>query len=380
MSRSELVCRAVRMILAGALDQGDEARLAARLGLSGRHLRRMFLTHLGVTPDGLARSCRTHFARRLLDDTDVSVTEIAYMAGFGSVRQFNRDCLQIFRATPSELRAGHCSPERGAADGGLMLRLWFTGPLDWDALTSFLAERAVPGVEDVDGRTYRRTIMVEGDPGLLELDLGGRDHLLLRLHLPHWAALTHLTAKVRRIASLDEDLGAPTRSLRADPLIEPFLARRPGIRIPGSWDPFEVGVAAIFSQGLSAKESREVIRRLVGRFGDPAPGLASFRLTHTFPNSRTLANAGPELEAIGLSRHQAQTIAAYASAVERDMIRFDDSISGDQLISSIKEIPGVTASTAEYIALRMGEPDTFPIDDPVLQGRLSKSPAGSALH
>src|SRR5215831_1830123 len=200
---SELVCRAVRMILAGALDHGDEAELGARLGLSGRHLRRLFKTHLGFTPGGLARSCRVHLARRLLDETDISVTDIAYMAGFGSVRQFNRDCARVFRATPIQLRARRTRSERAAADGGLTLHMGFAGPLDWEALTAFLAQRAVPGVEDVAGRSYRRTIVVEGGPGLLELQPGGRDQMQLRFYLPYWGELMHLAARARRIVSPD---------------------------------------------------------------------------------------------------------------------------------------------------------------------------------
>ena len=185
---------------ARALDEAGEACLAARLGLSARHLRRLFMTQLGITPDELARSHRAHFARRLLDDTDLSITEIAFTAGYGSARQFNRDCLRIFRATPSHLRAARSSPARLAADGGLTLRLRPSAALDWEALAAFLADRAVPGTEHVDGLTYRRTIDVDGDPGVLELGPGGQGYLQLRLHLPHWAGLVHLVVRARRIA------------------------------------------------------------------------------------------------------------------------------------------------------------------------------------
>lgn len=181
-----LVCRAVQHILDGALDDGTEAELGARLGMSGRHLRRLFVTHMGVTPDGLARSARTHFARRLLDDTDLTITEIAYAAGFGSLRQFNRACRDVFRTPPRALRAKRRKTDRLVADGGLSVRLTFRGQLDWDAMAAYFAARAIPGVEHVSDRTYRRTVMVDGDPGVLELFPGGDDHLVLRVHLRHW--------------------------------------------------------------------------------------------------------------------------------------------------------------------------------------------------
>jgi AraC family transcriptional regulator, regulatory protein of adaptative response / DNA-3-methyladenine glycosylase II len=141
----EFVCRAVRLILDGALDGGNEEDLARRLGVSSRHLRRLFLDHLGVTPDGLARSARVHFARRLLDDTDLTVTEVAFAAGFGSLRQFNRACQDIFRDSPRALRARRRKTDRLVADGGLLLRLGFLGPLDWEAMLGYFAAHAIPG-------------------------------------------------------------------------------------------------------------------------------------------------------------------------------------------------------------------------------------------
>ncbi len=157
----EFVCRGVRLILEGALDRGSEDDLARRLGISARHLRRLFSAHLGVTPDGLARSARAHFARRLLDDTDLSVTEIAFASGFGSLRQFNRACRGVFRDTPRGLRARRRKADRLVADGGLPLRLSFVGQLDWPALLDYFASRAIAGVECVDATTccYARTCL-----------------------------------------------------------------------------------------------------------------------------------------------------------------------------------------------------------------------------
>ena len=369
----ELVCRGVRLIVDGALDEGTEASLAARLGVSARHLRRIFTTYVGVTPDGLARSCRAHFAHRLLDDTGLSVTEVAFAAGYGSTRQFNREFKRIFRGTPSQLRTdGRSSPGWLEADSGLALRLWFTGPLDWNALTAFLAARSVPGVEHVDGPIYRRTIMVDGDPGVLELSPGGNDYLNLLVHLPRWETLMHVAAQARKIAGLDEELVGSSWLLAADPVIGPLLAARPGVRVPGCWDPFEVGVAAIVEQQAAPPASLPVMERLVTGLGRQIPGPGPFGLTHTFPPPEVLARARTGLQASGLTSTQAETVISFASAVEQGVIRLDGSMTSERLIGSVAAVPGITASTAEYLALRMGEPNAFPADDPALRRSLTR--------
>ncbi len=350
----ELVCRAVQLILDGALDRGTEARLGERLGVSARHLRRLFTAHLGVTPDGLARSARAHFARRLLDDTDLTVTEIAFASGFGSLRQFNRACQDIFRAPPRVLRARRRLSDRLAADGGLCLRLPFHGPLDWDAMVAYLAARAIPGVEHVSGPVYRRTIMIGGDPGVLELSPGGGDHLLLRAHLPHWEELIHVVHRARRIASLDLDLDEQARQLANDPIVGPLLSAQPGLRPPGTWDPFETGVCAIIGERSAVATARTVTGRLVERLGTPVSGLQSLGLTHTFPSADTLAVA--DFTALGLTRALADAIRAFARAVAADAIRLDRSTSLDQTIAAITALGGIGRWTAQYLALRLGEP------------------------
>ena len=372
-SEPEPLCRAVRLILEGALDEAGEACLAARLGLSGRHLRRLFITRLGVTPDGLARSRRAHFARRLLDDTDLSITEIAFAAGYGTGRQFNRDCQRIFRATPSQLRASRSSPCRLAADGGLTVRLWYSGALDWEALAAFLADRAMPGVEHVAGQIYRRTIDVDGDPGVLELGPGGSGHLQLRLHLPHWAGLMHLVARARRIASLDQDITEPARSQATD------VGRLPGSRpiIPGAWDPYETGTAAIIAQHHAPEATRNLLSGLVHHLGKPVPGLTHYRLTHAFPPPGVLAAAEASLAAMGLHRDQARAVSAFADAVATGAIRLDGSAPLDQLITSLTAIPNLGVSTAHYIAARAGEPDAHPASDPALSRAI---PLPSSSH
>jgi AraC family transcriptional regulator, regulatory protein of adaptative response / DNA-3-methyladenine glycosylase II len=361
----ELVCRAVRLILDGSLDRANEEQLGARLGISARHLRRLFTSHLGVTPDGLARSARAHFARRLLDDTDMSMIEIALATGFGSVRQFNRACQEIFRASPRELRAKCRKADRLVADGGLALRLGFRGPLDWDALIAYLAARAIPGVEHVSGNTYRRTIVIEGDPGVLELFPGGGDYLVLIAHLPHWEELIHVVSRARRIADLDFDLDEPAGHLAGDPTISPLLRARPGLRTPGTWDPFETGVRTIIGQQVTIAAANTISGRLVERLGTPVVGLRQIGLTHTFPPPSRLANA--DLARLGLTRARQRAIRSFARTVAENEIRLDGSISLDELIASLTAIDGLGSWTAHYLALRLGEPDAFPATDAGLQ-------------
>jgi AraC family transcriptional regulator of adaptative response / DNA-3-methyladenine glycosylase II len=368
----------VQLILDGALDGATEAALGARIGVSGRHLRRLFAEHLGVTPDGLARSARTHFARRLLDDTDLTVTQIAFSAGFGSVRQFNRACQEVFRASPRALRARRRAADRLVADGGLPLRLPFQGPLDWDALAAYFAARAIPGVECVSGNVYRRTIVVDGDPGVLELYPSREDHLLLRVHLPHWEGLIHVVERARRVASLDFDLAEAQRHLAGDPVIGPLLQARPGLRAPGTWDPFETGVRAIIGQQVAVAAANTISGRLVERLGTRVPGLGQLGLTHAFPAPDTLATA--DLDGLGLAPRRAQAIRAFARAVLEDEVRLDRSAGLDRLVSSLTAIDGLGPWTAHYLALRMGERDACPTTDLGLRRALAGSlPSVAAL-
>jgi AraC family transcriptional regulator, regulatory protein of adaptative response / DNA-3-methyladenine glycosylase II len=372
----ELVCRAVRLILDGALDHAGEADVGARLGVSARHLRRLFNSHLGVTPDGLARSARAHFARRLLDDTDLTITEIAFASGFGSLRQFNRVCREVFRESPRALRARRRNADRLVADGGLLLRLPFHGPFDWEAMLDYFAGRAIPGVEYISGDTYRRTVVVGGDPGVLELRSGGDDHLVLRAHLPHWEELVHVVQRARHIANLDFDLDEPARRLVRDAIIGPLVRARPGLRPPGTWDPFEMGVRAIVGQQVTVAWANSIAGRIVERSGTRVPGLERLGLTHTFPSASTLACA--DYTGLGLVPARADAVRSFARAVAEDALRLDRSVSLERLIASLTALDGIGAWTAHYLALRLGEPDACPTTDLGLQRALSRpAPQGS---
>jgi AraC family transcriptional regulator of adaptative response / DNA-3-methyladenine glycosylase II len=303
--------------------------------------------------------------------------EIALATGFGSVRQFNRACQEIFRAPPRSLRARRRKTDRLVADGGLALRLQFRGPLDWRGLLSYLAARAIPGVEHVSDETYRRTIVVAGDPGVLELSQGGDDHLVLVIHLPHWEGLVHLVARARRIANLDLELDEPAAHLARDAIIGPLLRARPGLRPPGMWDPFETGVRVILGQQVTVAAAGTIAGRLVERFGTPVPGLRKLGLTHVFPSATTLAVA--DLADLGLPRARQDTIRSFARAVSEEAIRLDGSVGLDELIASLTAIDGLGSWTANTLALRLGERDAFPATDLGLRRALdSRNPESFA--
>lgn len=371
----DLVCRAVHLVTAGALDAANEEQLGARLGLSARHLRRLFVAHLGVTPDQLARSRRAHFARRLLDDTDLSITEVAFAAGFGSVRQLNRAAQDLFQASPRELRARRRVTDRLVADGGLGLRLPFRAPFEWDTMLDYFRSRAIPGVESVEGDTYRRTVHVDGDPGVLEVGPGGPDHLVLRAHLPHWEGLIHVVERTRRIFGLDAEVDEAHRVLRHDALLAGLVSKRAGVRVPGTWDAFETGVRAIIGQQVSVAGASTITGRLVARHGTPVPGLTAMGLTHTFPAPTDLAEAS--LEGIGLTSARAAAVRTFATAVAADELRLDGSAPLEELVSSISALPGLGPWTAHYLALRLGERDAFPSTDLGLRRALA---VDGALH
>jgi AraC family transcriptional regulator of adaptative response / DNA-3-methyladenine glycosylase II len=360
----ELVCRAVQLIIAGALDEQKEAVLGQRLGVSARHLRRLFNEHLGVTPTQLAHSRRAHFARRLLDDSDFTIAQVAFASGFGSIRHFNRAMQDVFRSSPRALRERRRRHDRLVADGGLNLRLPFNPPFDWDTTLRFLAQRAIPGVETVDADGYYRTIMLDGEPGVLELKRGGLDYLLLRAHLPFWEGLIHVVERAGRMLGIDTDVVPGEALLARDLLLGSIVRQRAGLRISGAWGPFEVGVHAIINQTLDLAATRDALATIVRAYGTYIPGLAH-GLTHAFPSADTLADAN--LAACRLPLPAGSAVTEFASAVAAERIRLDGAATLDELISSLIAIPGVAKSTAQQIALRLGYHEAFPHADPLVQ-------------
>jgi AraC family transcriptional regulator of adaptative response / DNA-3-methyladenine glycosylase II len=359
---SATVSRALRLIAQGAFDDADTAALAARLGVGERHLRRLFLAHLGAPPGAIARAGRVHLARRLLGETAWPIARVAFAAGFASVRQFNHAMRATFRESPRALRArgrAELAPDRDA----LVLRLAYRPPLDWPTLRAFLALRATPGVEVVDGQTYERTIAVDGAAGTLALrPVPERCHVLLSLRLPAPDGIRGVVARARRILDLDADPLRIAAQLRRSAPLAAAVKARPGLRVPGAWDSFELAVRAILGQQVTVRGATTLAGRLVARFGTPLGAAARPGLTHLFPTPAHLRTA--DLAAIGMPAARAGAIRALAAAVADGRLALDDASGPDEIVAQLVALPGVGVWTAQYVAMRAcGEPDAFPATD-----------------
>lgn len=339
-----LVDRAVRLIEDGALDDASVDDLAARLHVGGRHLRRLFHAHLGTTPDAVARSRRAHLARRLLAETDLRVADVAFASGFGSVRQCNDVLRATFHATPTELRAS--SP--GSRPGELTLRLAVRPPFDGDALLDWFTSRAVAGLETVEAGTYRRHVAVGDAVGTVAIR-PDTDAVVLSVDLPPATHLGAFVAGARRLFDLDADPEAVDEHLAADPFLAAHVAVRPGVRVPGCWSGFEAGVRAVVGQQVSVAAARTLLGRIVAAHG---PG---------FPGPEALVDA--PLETTGVVAQRAATIRTLARAVLDGDVVLDGTASHEDLVASLVALRGIGSWTAEYVALRMGEPDAFPVGD-----------------
>jgi AraC family transcriptional regulator of adaptative response / DNA-3-methyladenine glycosylase II len=360
---SAVVRRALRLIEEGALDEASVSELAARLGIGERHLRRLFVQHVGAAPLAVAQTRRLHFAKRLIDETNLSMTEVALASGYGSVRRFNAAFRSTYGRAPTELRRRGQTARPG---DGILLRLSFRPPYDWPGLLRFLAERAVPGVEWVEDNRYSRTIEVGGKAASIAVSRAiGTNALEFQVHGVAPAALFNLVARARRMFDLSLDPVRLDLAYERDRLLGPLAARYQGLRIPGIWDGFECAVRAVLHEG-SIERERALVSRLVQTCGVrlEASHRRATRLTHLFPRAGSVAAA--ELEREGFTQRQAGILKALALAVVSGGIDFD--APSDEVVRALAEVKGIDESAAQYIALRtFGEPDAFPADDPALQ-------------
>lgn len=359
---SPVVARALELISDGTLDSNDLDALAARLGVSSRHLRRLFVEHLGASPAAVASARRTHFARALLDETDLSVAEVAFAAGFGSVRQFNHAIRTTFRRTPTELRAMRSRRALRSSGGGVVFRLPYRPPLDWPSLACFLAARAIPDVEAIDETGYRRLIVAGDEPAMVEVtpDPAG-SWMVLRVHGARHARLIDLARRARRLFDLDADPAAVAGVLEADPRLAP-LVRRDRLRVPGAWSAFETAVRILCGQQVSVAAASLAAGRIAEAFGKPVEGFEADGLLRLFPDAVTLAAAEPA--GLPMPRARAEAIVALARAVADGTLSLEAGADLDELVASLRRLPGVGEWTAQQLAMRVAKhPDAFPAGD-----------------
>lgn len=357
-----LVRAALARIEGGFLDEGSVDDLGRVLGVTGRHLRRAMETELGVAPVELAQSRRLALAKQLLQDSSLPLTEIAFASGFGSVRRFNALFSARFGRPPSALRRALGEAEAGAA---VTLRLDYRPPLDWDALLTFLADRAIAGVEDARDGVYARSVRLGERTGWLRVMPVPQKNALRVEVAPELAgALGLLLGRLRALFDLDAHPMLIAEALGRDPLLAPLVARHPGLRVPGAFDGFEAAVRAILGQQVSVRAATTLGGRIAKRFGTaldtPIAGV-----THLFPPASVLAEAPlSDIIQIGLPASRAGSIQALARAVAQGEIRFERGEDPEAAAAALVALPGIGAWTAQYLGMRVYRfPDAFPASD-----------------
>lgn len=358
---STTVQRGLRLIADGALDDGNVERLADRLGVTSRHLRRLFTKHVGASPLAVAHTQRLHFAKRLIDQTALSMQEISIAAGFGSVRRFNDTFRKTYGRTPRELRRGR---EVDVTTASLSVLLPYRKPYGWLEMLNFFAGRATPGVELVQDGRYLRSVVTGSGRGIIDVsECDGA--LSLSVHGIGTDSLFSIVQRARGMFDLDAAIDDIGRTLSGDRVLHGWLKKNPGLRVPGAWDGFELTVRAILGQQVSVKAATTFAGRIAERYGErievPVDGLlhAPNRL---FPEPRKLMRA--RLENLGVIRSRAQTIRDLARAVVKGSLSFDLAQDMDEHRRALLSIKGIGDWTAEYVAMRaLKNPDAFPASD-----------------
>jgi AraC family transcriptional regulator, regulatory protein of adaptative response / DNA-3-methyladenine glycosylase II len=376
LGTSNTVSRGLALIAEGELDENGAGvdRLAERLGVGSRQLRRLFQQHLGASPIAVAQTQRILFAKQLIHETRLPMAEIAFAAGFTSVRRYNEVFHELFGRPPSALRrrntaAASSSRGHGAIDvTGVTLRLRYRPPYDWPAMLAHLGHRAVPGVERVVGGTYARTVEHAGQTGTVVVaHEPNAQSLTATVRFPSVRALPAIVARIRRVFDVAADVTAIGAHLARDPVLAPFVAARPGLRTPGAWDGFELAVRAVLGQQVSVPAARELAFRLacVCAGATTAARDPEGPLTYVFPTAHRVARlTNEDRSALGVPGARLRALVAVAEAAVADPLLFEPRATVDETVSKLRAIPGVGDWTAHIIALRAGrEPDAFPSSD-----------------
>lgn len=360
---STTVQRGLRLIADGALDDGDLEQLSARLGVTSRHLRRLFGKHLGASPLSVAHTQRLHLAKRLLDQTEMTMADIAIASGFGSTRRFNDAFRNTYNRTPSELRK---RGGRGDNSAGLTLQLPYRLPFDGKKIFDFYAARAIPTVEIVRDGHYRRSVRINDQCAVLDIFDDGKQ-LILKVHGAQTRALLPLIQTVRAMFDLDASPADIADCLGRDADLKTLMRARPGIRVPGAWDGFELTIRAILGQQISVAAATTLSGRIAARYGDAITvsieSVAADAIpSRTFPGPQRLAAA--RLKDLGIIQSRADTIRRLSRAALDGSVSFALSQSTDDFCRSLTNLKGIGDWTAQYVAMRsLKDPDAFPHSD-----------------
>jgi AraC family transcriptional regulator, regulatory protein of adaptative response / DNA-3-methyladenine glycosylase II len=355
-ARGDLVGRAMRLVADGVVDREGVGGLARRLGYSERQVHRQLVAELGAGPIALARAQRAQTARILIETTTLPFTEVAFAAGFASIRQFNDTIREVFGSAPTEMRRRSRHRDGTTPPGVIDLRLAHRQPFDAAALFGFLGARAIAGLETFDGETYTRSLALPHGPAVAEL-AADDGFVRCRLHLHDVRDLTAAVQRCRRLLDLDADPQAVAELLGLDDLLGPLVRARPGRRVPGHVDPYELTVRAVLGQQVSVAAARTLAARLVAWFGDPLPAPAA-GVSHTFPTAAALAAA--DLTDLGLTGARINTIQTLSAMVDRGELALHPGTPRPELEQALVALPGIGTWTASYVALRaLSDPDVF---------------------
>lgn len=361
------VSKALHLIARGNLDGSSVDELAEQLCIGPRQLSRLFQQYVGASPIAVAQTQRLHFAKKLLDETNLPLSEVCFAAGFGSVRRFNAVFQSTYARTPKELRKGVRGRQRSKGEG-IRVRLSYRPPLDWQSMLAYLEYRKIPGVEhiDLEQNAYHRTIAIGASVGDICAQFSELEHsVMLQINFPDTRHLYHIVEKVRLLFDLKADSEEIERFFKDDALLKKVVEKNPGTRVTGCWDGLEVTVRAILGQQVTVKAATTLAGRVAERYGGNYNG-SSVHLTRVFPAAETLANA--DLNGMGIVGQRIAAIKAVAAKIATGDIVFDGVLETEEFVRRLCEIKGIGDWTAHYVALRvLNDPDAFPYSDLILR-------------
>ncbi|MFK7862768.1 MAG: DNA-3-methyladenine glycosylase 2 family protein [Pseudohongiellaceae bacterium] len=359
------VSRALQLIDQGYLDDRSVEDLAAELDVGSRQMSRLFQERIGASPIEVAQTRRLHFSKKLLDETNLSLSDICFASGFGSVRRFNAVFIETYGKTPKELRQKKAGKTNGVSSH-IELSLSFRPPFDWQSMLAFLAYRHIPGVEQVTSNSYARTISIEGVAGdFLVSFTEGSNQVTVKINFPNTRFLSQIVERIRSIFDLRADSESIHQQLAQDSVLGPMVKNHSGLRVPGCWDGFEVSVRAVLGQQVTVKAATTLVGRIASTFGDDYH-CDNIALNRVFPTAACLSNS--ELSGLGIVNQRIYAIKEIARLVDESSLRISSVTSTKDFVKTICSIKGIGEWTAYYIAMRaLSDPDAFPYSDLILR-------------